>query len=229
MRGGGADLANCTSAQPPHAARTRLTTGKYSRPFRSFDISAIMLRKNRVRPNHSRLPCPSVSALPTTWLSRRPSARRIAPSRSSACSTRYSSRNVRLRTWPLRIRSRCRILLDDKLSILDVKAVDAARSVYDVEVQLQVRGGVGQAARVLRLRALHGRTPQGDPYAGLPPVYGIWLIDGLLWPQSNQVHHAFRLTDAASDSVLDDTLAIHTIELPKYNTAYPGFGWPATC
>ena len=30
---------------------------------------------------------------------------------------------------------------DDKLSILDVKAVDAARSVYDVEVQLRVREG----------------------------------------------------------------------------------------
>ena len=65
-----------------------------------------------------------------------------------------------------------------------------------------------------------GELRQGDPYANLPPVYGIWLIDGLLWPKSNQFHHAFRLTDAASGRVLDDTLAIHTIELPKYNTAY---------
>ena len=44
-------------------------------------------------------------------------------------------------------------------------------------------------------------------------------MNGLLWPQTPQFHHAFRLADA-SGRVLDNTLAIHTIELPKYNTAY---------
>jgi predicted transposase/invertase (TIGR01784 family) len=34
------------------------------------------------------------------------------------------------------------------------------------------------------------------------------------------LHHAFRLTDAGSGRVLDGTLAIHTLELPKYNRAY---------
>ena len=109
---------------------------------------------------------------------------------------------------------------DDKLSILDVKAVDAARSVYDVEVQLQVRAGSEKRLVFYGCELYADQLREGADYAELPPVFAIWLIDGLLWPKSGQFHHAFRLTDAASGRVLDDTLAIHTIELPKYNTAY---------
>ena len=61
---------------------------------------------------------------------------------------------------------------------------------------------------------------QGVDYAELPPVYTIWLVDGLLWAEGPQFHHAFRLTDAVSGRVLDGTLEIHTIELPKYNKAH---------
>ena len=60
---------------------------------------------------------------------------------------------------------------------------------------------------------------EGDDYAKLLPAHSIWVLDGLLWRETPQFHHAFRLTDALSGRVLD-TLAIHTLELPKYNTAY---------
>ena len=49
---------------------------------------------------------------------------------------------------------------DDKLSILDVKAVDASRAWYDVEVQLTVPTGGHQADRLLWLRACRGSTPR---------------------------------------------------------------------
>ena len=60
---------------------------------------------------------------------------------------------------------------------------------------------------------------EGDDYAKLLPAHSIWVLDGVLWRETPQFHHAFRLTDALSSRVLD-TLAIHTLELPKYNTAY---------
>jgi predicted transposase/invertase (TIGR01784 family) len=63
------------------------------------------------------------------------------------------------------------------------------------------------------------QLPKGSDYEELRPVYTIWLINGILWPQARQVHHAFRLTDAESGRVLDGTLEIHTIELARYNRA----------
>ena len=110
---------------------------------------------------------------------------------------------------------------DDKLSILDVKAVDAARAWYDVEVQLRVPRGHEKRLVYYSCELFTGQLGEGEDYAALLPAYSIWLLDGVLWPETPQLHHAFRLTDGASGRVLDGTLAIHTIELPKYNLKYP--------
>jgi len=109
---------------------------------------------------------------------------------------------------------------DDKLSVLDVRAVDDAGAIYNVEVQLRVRAGQEKRLVFYGCELYAGQFRQGASYPNLPPVYSIWLIDGLLWPGTPQFHHAFRLTDGASGRILDGTLAIHTIEPPKYNTAY---------
>ena len=88
---------------------------------------------------------------------------------------------------------------------------------------------VDRAARALPKRLVYygcglvvDQLHEGDDYAKLLPAYSIWLLDGVLWRETPQFHHAFRLTDAASGSVLD-TLAIHTLELPKYNSEVFGF------
>jgi len=109
---------------------------------------------------------------------------------------------------------------DDKLSILDVKAVDAARSCYDVEVQLEVLKGSEKRVVYYGCGLYLDQLRQGDDYARLRPAFSVWLLDGVLWPETPQLHHAFRLTDAASGRVLDGTPAIHTLELPKYNLKY---------
>ncbi len=98
--------------------------------------------------------------------------------------------------------------------------MDAAGSVYNVEVQIRVRAGQEKRLVFYGCEVDVDQLRQGASYAGLPPVYSIWLIDALLWPESPQFHHAFRLTDGTSGRILDGTLAIHTIELPKYNLKY---------
>ncbi len=109
---------------------------------------------------------------------------------------------------------------DDKLSILDVKAVDAGRAWYDVEVQLTVPVGTPKRLVYYGCGLVVDQLREGDDYARLVPAHSIWLLDGLLWRDTPQFHHAFRLTDGASRRVLDETLAIHTLELPKYNKEY---------
>jgi predicted transposase/invertase (TIGR01784 family) len=61
-----------------------------------------------------------------------------------------------------------------------------------------------------------GQLKAGDDYENLRPVYSICLLNGMLWPDTPLVHHAFRLADAASGRVLQGTLEIHTLELGKY-------------
>jgi predicted transposase/invertase (TIGR01784 family) len=110
---------------------------------------------------------------------------------------------------------------EDKLSILDVKAIDDAGVLFDVEVQIRVPAELEKRIVFYGCELYTDQLREGVGYADLAAAYSIWLINGLLWLEGAQFHHAFRLTDAASGRVLDGTLAIHTIELPKYNTAYP--------
>jgi len=106
---------------------------------------------------------------------------------------------------------------DDRLSILDIKAVDRAGAIYDVEMQLAVSASLVQRIVYYGCELYTDQLREGVEYSGLRPVYSIWLINGILWPDATQVHHAFRLTDARSGRVLCKTLEIHTIELERYN------------
>ena len=106
---------------------------------------------------------------------------------------------------------------EDKLSILDVKAVDQAGAIYDIEMQLAIFEGLVQRIVFYGCELYAGQLRAGDGYTGLHPVYSICLLNGVLWPEATRVHHAFRLADAESGRILAGTLEIHTLELARYN------------
>jgi predicted transposase/invertase (TIGR01784 family) len=107
---------------------------------------------------------------------------------------------------------------DDKLSVLDVKAVDGDGAIYDIEMQLDIFAGLVQRIVFYGCELYAGQLNAGEGYAVLHPVYSICLINGILWRDATQVHHAFRLTDEQSGRVLRGTLEIHTLELGRYNS-----------
>ena len=106
---------------------------------------------------------------------------------------------------------------DDKLSILDVKAVDGAGAIYDIEMQLAIFEGLMQRIVCYGCELYAGQLKSGEKYEALNPVYSIWLVNGILWPDATRVHHTFRLADKESGRVLRETLEIHTLELGRYN------------
>ncbi len=106
---------------------------------------------------------------------------------------------------------------EDKLSILDIKAIDAAGAIYDIEMQLTIFEGLAKRIVFYGCELYAGQLRAGDDYAGLHPVYSICLVNGILWPDATRVHHAFRLADVESGRVLRGTLEIHTLELGRYN------------
>lgn len=105
---------------------------------------------------------------------------------------------------------------DDKLSILDIKAVDREGAIYDVEIQLTTYEGLEQRIVYNGCRLYAGQLEKGQEYGDLCPVYSIWLVHGILWPDATRVHHAFRLADADSGRILAGTIEIHTLELGRY-------------
>ena len=104
----------------------------------------------------------------------------------------------------------------DKLSILDVKAIDQSGAIYDVEMQLTVFSGLVQRIVFYGCELYAGQLKAGENYDELRPAYSICLIDGILWRDATAVHHRFQLVDQPSGRVLHDTLEIHTLELGRY-------------
>jgi len=106
---------------------------------------------------------------------------------------------------------------DDKLSILDIRAVDQRGAIYDIEMQLSIFSGLVKRIVFYGCEVYAGQLKAGDDYKDLKPVYSICLLEGRLWQDSNKVHHAFRFADHDSGRFLAETLEIHTLELGCYN------------
>ncbi len=106
---------------------------------------------------------------------------------------------------------------DDKLSILDIRAVDQRGAIYDVEMQLSAHSGLVKRIVFYGCEVYAGQLKAGDDYSELKPVYSICLLLGQLWDDCPKVHHAFRLVDRDSGRLLEETLEIHTLELGWYN------------
>jgi len=106
---------------------------------------------------------------------------------------------------------------NDKLSILDIRAVDQRGAIYDVEMQLSTHSGLVKRIVFYGCEVYAGQLKAGDDYSKLKPVYSICLLEGQLWDDSAKVHHAFRLVDQDSGRLLGGTLEIHTLELGWYN------------
>jgi len=108
-----------------------------------------------------------------------------------------------------------REFLDDKLSIVDVKARDAGGRLYQIEIQLLNVADL--PARVLYGWAdLYSAQLQGgDGYDQLKPTYSIWLLGQAVRPKLTEVVHRFRLRDDQGRSLLDHG-GIWLLELNKF-------------
>ncbi len=105
---------------------------------------------------------------------------------------------------------------EDKLSILDVKAIDEKGKTYNIEVQVQ--GNETYKSRILYYwsRTYTSQLKEADPYSQLRPVISINVLNFNLINESDDYHNVFCLTKATDSCiVLTDHLYIHFLELPK--------------
>ena len=111
-----------------------------------------------------------------------------------------------------------REFLDDKLSIVDVKARDQADRLYQIEIQLLNIPDL--PARILYGWAdlYSAQLRDGDGYERLRPTYAIWLLGQTLRPRMAEAIHCLRLRDDQGRSLLEHG-GIWLLELSKCRIA----------
>ncbi|MFO1430180.1 MAG: Rpn family recombination-promoting nuclease/putative transposase [Candidatus Competibacteraceae bacterium] len=108
-----------------------------------------------------------------------------------------------------------REFLDDKLSIVDVKARDDQGQLYQVEIQLLNHPDL--PARILYTWAdlYSAQLSSGQDYAALRPTYAIWLLAVELLRDDPAYAHVYRLRDEAGRFLLDHG-GLWLLELNKF-------------
>ncbi|MDQ2730994.1 MAG: Rpn family recombination-promoting nuclease/putative transposase [Armatimonadota bacterium] len=107
--------------------------------------------------------------------------------------------------------------LDDKLSVLDIKARDAKGRYFNIEMQM-----VGFPALFQRILYYWGKvyTEQlsaGEDYSLLTPTISICFVDSTMLPGVSDYHSHFEITDNIHGVLFTEDLQIHLFELPKFN------------
>ncbi len=105
---------------------------------------------------------------------------------------------------------------DDKVSVLDIKARDAAGRWYNIEMQMLAPWFFPQRVLYYWAKVYVARLVEGSDYRDLRPTISICFVNSQLFPDSERYHHQFILADQADETVMTDHLEIHLIELPKF-------------
>jgi predicted transposase/invertase (TIGR01784 family) len=109
--------------------------------------------------------------------------------------------------------------VDDKESILDVKARDQSGCQFNVEMQIvglrSFAKRIVYYASKLHQQQLH----EGHSYAKLRPTISISFLDHVMFPDLADHHLRFRLLEERHQVALGDELRVHLLELPKFTKA----------
>lgn len=108
-----------------------------------------------------------------------------------------------------------KLYLDDKLSIVDIKATDNNGEIYQIEVQMSTPGYLKQRMLNGWSSIYRGQLTEGKDYRLLKPVTSIWLLTKDII-QTPACHHHFEVFDRINDIVFSDDFALHIFELEKW-------------
>jgi len=105
--------------------------------------------------------------------------------------------------------------LDDKLSVVDVKAKDSEGRLYQIEIQLLTYRHLPERMVYTWCDIISQQLQSGNDYSLLKPVYSIWLLAENLLPGETDYAHEYKLQNRQGRS-LADLGGIHLLELKKF-------------
>ena len=114
-----------------------------------------------------------------------------------------------------------KMALNDKLSVLDIRARDQRGRQFNVEMQMLGYLSVRQRLLYYWCKGYTEQLQAGQDYDQLRPTISVCFVDDVILPGTDDYHSHFRLFDENHAMTLTDDLEIHILELPKFNKA-PG-------
>jgi predicted transposase/invertase (TIGR01784 family) len=106
--------------------------------------------------------------------------------------------------------------LDDKLSILDIKARDQSGRQFNVEMQMLAFRYYEKRILYYCARLHQQQLREGQDYLELRPTISISFLDHVLFPQAPDYHLRFRLLETAHYFPFTEDMEFHILELPKF-------------
>jgi predicted transposase/invertase (TIGR01784 family) len=106
--------------------------------------------------------------------------------------------------------------LDDKLSILDIKARDQSGRFFNIEMQMVAFPHYQKRILYYWARLHQQQLHEGEEYVQLRPTISISFLNHVLFPAVPDYHTRFRLWEPALQLLLSDHLEFHVLELPKF-------------
>ena len=106
--------------------------------------------------------------------------------------------------------------LDDKLSIVDVKAKDERGRVYQIEIQLDYFSYLPARMLYTWSDVYSQQLQSGEKYYKLNPTYSIWLLAENAIKHDDQYIHRYKFRDEAGVPLIEHG-GIWLFELEKFN------------
>ena len=109
-----------------------------------------------------------------------------------------------------------REFLDDKLSVVDVKARDSRDQIYQVEIQLRTYSHLPTRILYNWADIYSQQLQSGNDYHLLKPTYAIWLLGDNLIQTDSDYRHVYQLRDEKG-RILTNHGGIWLLELEKFS------------
>ena len=106
--------------------------------------------------------------------------------------------------------------LEDKLSIVDVKARDSQGAIYQIEIQLVTYANLPERILYNWADIYSQQLQSGDHFHILRPTYSIWLLADNLIKSDTDYIHTYKIRDNKGRT-LNDHCGIWLLELEKFN------------
>ena len=112
---------------------------------------------------------------------------------------------------------------DDKLSIIDIKAIDESGNFHQIDVQISVYRWLAERMLFNWASIYHSQLTSGQDYTHLKPTTSIWLLEDALFSpvtkaepllKNKYQHLNFKPYDVNVRIYLSDHLDIHILQLP---------------
>lgn len=106
---------------------------------------------------------------------------------------------------------------EDKLSILDIKAVGTDGKRFNIEIQISDEADYDKRALYYWAKLYTEQLKTADDYSALSKAIGIHILNFTSIPQAKKYHNVFHVKEKESELLYFMDLELHTIELKKFS------------